>query len=78
MSPIVAYDIVVHYNGKRIRILNVGLDKYSYIELSNDICEKVLHELPKNLNYLLHMKCMIPMSVATMDANTDRTVIGKV
>ena len=75
MSHVVAHDFVVHYNGRRIRIPNIDPDRYFYIELLNDICEKALHELPRNLNYLLHMRCGIPRSAATMDVNTDKAVM---
>nr|XP_027118313.1 uncharacterized protein LOC113735512 [Coffea arabica] len=75
MSLVVAHDIVVRYNGRGTRIPNVDLGKYSYIELLNDVCEKALHKLPGNLNYLLHMRCGISRSATTMDVNTDKAVM---
>ena len=74
MPRVVVHDIILHYKGKKIRISNVDLDEYSYIVLLNDVYERALHEVPRNLNYLLHMRCVIPRSSKTMDVNTEEAV----
>ena len=39
------------------------------------MCERVLNELPRNLNYLVHIRCRIPRSVAIMEVNTDKAAL---
>ncbi|KAL3529886.1 hypothetical protein ACH5RR_009208 [Cinchona calisaya] len=50
-------------------------DRYSYIELLNDVAENVLHELPRNLNIVLNIRCGIPRSFATIDITNDETIL---
>ena len=52
MGFIITHDIVIHYMDRKCRISNVNPDKYSYIELLNDVAEKALNQFPGNLNML--------------------------
>ncbi|KAL3532631.1 hypothetical protein ACH5RR_006152 [Cinchona calisaya] len=61
--------------GKKIRIPDVDPDRYSYIELLNDVAENVLHELPGNLNIVLNIRCGIPRSFATIDITNYETIL---
>lgn len=53
MGIIAVHDIVVYYTGKKVRIPNVDPDRYSYIDLLNDVAEKPLNEMPRNLNLIV-------------------------
>ncbi|KAL3527811.1 hypothetical protein ACH5RR_012467 [Cinchona calisaya] len=75
MAIAAAHDIIVHYVGKKIRIPDVDPNRYSYIELLNDVPENVLHEQPRNLNIVLNIRCGIPRSFATIDITNDEIVL---
>ena len=68
------HDIVLHCGGTKVRISNINPEKYTFINLLNDVAEKALHELPGNINLLVHMRCAIPGTEAYIDVNDDEAV----
>nr|XP_027120629.1 uncharacterized protein LOC113737633 [Coffea arabica] len=67
MALFPAYDIVVHYEEKQVRIPNVDPIDYFYINLLFDVAEKVFSEVPGHLNKLIHMRCQIPKTDRMFD-----------
>lgn len=59
----VVHDIVIHYQGR-----------YSYIELLNDVAEKIINELPSNINVLLSIRCAISRTFTFMNVSSDASV----
>ena len=75
MGFVVAHDTVIHYMGRKCRIPNVDPDKYSYIELLNDVVEKALNQFLGNLNILLHIWYVIPRGLGFLDIIDDKSVL---
>mgnify|MGYP004713505121 CR=1 FL=1 len=70
-----AYDIVVHYKGRKLKIPNVDPNGYLYINLLYDVAEKALSEMPGNANMMIHMRHEIPGTCEMRDANDDNAVV---
>ena len=68
------HDIVLHCRGTKVWIPNINSQNYLFINLPNDVAEKALHEMPGNVNLLLHMRCAITGTEAYIDVNDDETV----
>ena len=60
--------------GRKTRIPNVDPQRYSYMQLLNDVAKRVLSDMPGNVNLLLHMRCGIPKTICSMDIIDDQSV----
>ena len=68
------HDIVLHCGGTKVLIPNVDPQNYMFINLLSDVAKKALHEMPRDANLLLHMRCAIPRIEGYNDMNDDEVV----
>lgn len=77
--PVMAYalyfDINVHFKGKVSRIKNVEPNRYSYIDLLDDVAEKSLSTVPCGNGFTITLKSVIPGSNETMVVGCDLDVL---
>ncbi|KAG5561539.1 hypothetical protein RHGRI_004547 [Rhododendron griersonianum] len=75
MAYALYFDINVHFKGKISRIKNVEPNRYSYIDLLDDVAEKSLSTVPCGNGYTITLKSVIPGSNETMVVGCDLDVL---
>ncbi|KAH7833122.1 hypothetical protein Vadar_003287 [Vaccinium darrowii] len=74
MAPFRMFDIVLHCGDKVVDVRNVDPDKYSYLDLLDDVSDTVLSYLPASKGVAIKLFCDIPSSSERREVQNDKDV----
>lgn len=68
MASAMYFDINDHFSGELSRIKNINPDRYSYIDLPDDVTQKALSHLPSDRGVVITLYCNVPGTTELMVA----------
>nr|POE66960.1 hypothetical protein CFP56_72859 [Quercus suber] len=70
------FSLLVHHGPRTSIIHNVDPNWYSYVDMSQDVLETILVDLPANIDANINIKCEIPNSMDIMNVNNDTNMLN--